>query len=110
MNTKADINKYIIQAEQGNLNAMNNLGWAYLNGDGVQKDYNKAIEYFEDSLWGGNANAAYGISYALGTKKGATKHEYDEAFFYGLHAAKAGNMKAQHLIGTYYSGETEYAK
>ena len=53
---------YLKAAELGDARAMSNVGWAYINGKGVQKDEKKAVEYFQKSA---DLNDSVGI-YALG--------------------------------------------
>lgn len=44
---------------QNNSKALNSLGYLYLNGIGVNKDYQKAKYYFELAANFGNPNAYY---------------------------------------------------
>ena len=55
---------YRLAAEQGNAKAQYNLGWMYVNGEGVAENYRKAIKSFSRS----NAGAQYnlGLMYAKG--------------------------------------------
>lgn len=110
MSTQADINRYMEQAESGDTIAMRKLGLAYFNGDGVEKDIDKAESYFFRSVWGGNIYAAYNMSKLLVGKGKTNNHCYNEAFFYALHGAKAGDANCQTAVASYYMGEQEYAK
>jgi len=44
-------------AEQGHVDAQNNLGAMYFTGDGVTRDEKKAIEWFEKAAAQGNEDA-----------------------------------------------------
>ena len=52
-------NSYMISSRMGNNQATCNLGYLYLNGEGVEIDYEKAYKYFSDSAISGNPNAVY---------------------------------------------------
>ena len=39
----------------------NSLGWSYLHGLGVEKDFNKAVHWYERSTEQGNASAQYNL-------------------------------------------------
>lgn len=57
---------YTKSAAQGNIAAQTNLGNLYFSGEGVPKDLNKAIEFFQNPADKGNLNAEYyiGVCYA----------------------------------------------
>jgi len=44
-------------ADQGSVDAQNNLGFMYANGQGVPQDYSKAIEWFVKAAEQGDAGA-----------------------------------------------------
>ena len=54
---------------------MNNLGALYENGEGVEKDYDKAFEWYATAAEMGNADAMYSLGHmyeqGLGTKQDA---------------------------------------
>jgi TPR repeat protein len=55
--------KTIAHAEQGNANAQNDLGSMYQYGDGVAKDYKKAVMWYEKSASQGLAMAKVNLGY-----------------------------------------------
>ena len=58
-----------LAAEQGSAWALRNIGWLYTNGgDGLPRDYVKAVDFFRKAAEGGNADAPYdlGRAYELG--------------------------------------------
>ena len=44
-------------AEQGNIDAQNNLALCYYKGEGVAKDYQKAVQWYTKAAEQGNAKA-----------------------------------------------------
>lgn len=56
---------YEMSSLQNNSKALNSLGYLYLNGIGVNKDYQKAKYYFELTANFGNPNAYCSLGYIL---------------------------------------------
>ena len=59
---------YWKSAYQGNATAQSNLGWIYTNGNGIAKDYSKAVAWYQKAADQGNAWAqnSLGMRYLLG--------------------------------------------
>lgn len=59
---------YLAAAELEYVPAYANVGYAYLKGEGTEKDYNKAVEFFQKGMAAGNATAVVnlGVCYAYG--------------------------------------------
>ncbi|MCD8215073.1 MAG: sel1 repeat family protein [Clostridiales bacterium] len=104
----ADLNKifslYVDAAEKEDIYALNNLGCCYLNGEGTEQNYQKAIECFEkaaglkDDL--ALLNLATCYSFGLGIDKNLEK-----AFSLYKEAAKFGNNAAVKMIAdSYFNG------
>ena len=55
--TLKPLNGIRLAAEQNNANAQNNLGYMYLNGYGVSKDYTEAVKWYRLAAQQGNINA-----------------------------------------------------
>ncbi len=93
---KAEQTKYeknIEAARKGNIEAQNAIGVCYYNGDGVEKDYKKAAEWFWKAASQGDKNAMnnIGVMYEFG--KGVEKN-YAEAAAWYQKAIDKGNKKA----------------
>ena len=78
------------------------LGWYYYYGEGVKKDYKKAVEYFKQSAKLANSNSYndLGMMYAdgEGVKKDPTK-----AFFYYSKAAELKNKYGLYNVARCYN-------
>ena len=82
-------------------NSMNNLGSMFLQGEGVKKDIDKAIEYFQRSAELGNDTAMLnlGLLYFNGND---VENNYRLAFEYFCNAAAKFNGKSLNILGYYY--------
>ena len=74
------------------------LGIKYYKGDGVKRDLNRAVRYFERSAKDGNIKAKYNIAVIYGSKN-YQNHNYSKAFDLFLELAKNGHAKAQNRVG-----------
>ena len=61
-NQKLGVENFTKAAELGNGMAMHMLGVAYMMGEGVEKDLDKAIEWFEKAVAEGLQGSAFSIS------------------------------------------------
>lgn len=79
--------------KNGDIDAMNNLGYMYFTGTGVEQDYKKAFELYKkgSALYEPSSMCGLGICYATG--KGTEKNE-DSALFWLMESAKMGNEDA----------------
>lgn len=82
---------------EGDSNAMNQLGDRYENGDGVEQDTNKAVEWWEKASQKGNAMAMY----SLGLYH-YNKGNFSKALEYMEQAASSGYLPAHVNLGQYY--------
>jgi hypothetical protein len=59
---------FLAAAEAGNVRAQHNLGWMYSNGEGVQTDLGKGVQWYERAADNGDAGAqtALGVIYLSG--------------------------------------------
>lgn len=81
--------------------SMNNLGSMFLLGEGVRKDIDKALEYFQKSAELGNDTAMLnlGLLYFNGE---LVDRDYQVAFEYFNNAATKFNGKSLNMLGYYY--------
>jgi uncharacterized protein len=90
------------RAEQGEAAAQCDLGFMYIDGQGVAKDYAEAAKWLRKAAEQNNAVAQYnlGAAYAIGS--GVTKDEA-EALKWFRKAADQNNADAQHNLGVIYA-------
>ncbi|MGZ4891915.1 MAG: SEL1-like repeat protein [Halobacteriota archaeon] len=94
---------YKLASAEGNSNAMNNIGWLYLNGLGVRRDLKAAVEWFEKAAQYGNTTAMVNLGNILecGLDDEGDPH-YKAAKKWYAQAAKLGDPKAKSNLGTMY--------
>ena len=72
-----------------------------MTGTGVTKDYEKALNWYNNAAKQGSADAEFGLGYmyeqGLGVKK-----DYGQAFLYYSSAARQGHPTAQNNLGSMY--------
>ncbi|MBE6376506.1 MAG: sel1 repeat family protein [Lentisphaerae bacterium] len=96
--------KYLASAMAGDAKAQNDLGWCYLNGDGVKKDYRQAVYWYKKSAAQGNIYAQNNLGWCYENGNGVEKN-LNQAFFWYSKAANQGEMYAQNNLGLcYYFG------
>lgn len=89
------------RAEQGNAEAQLNLGNMYRNGQGVTKDYAKALKWYSLAAIQGNANAKNSLGFMYYQGYGVPQ-VYEEAFKWFRRAAEQGFAEAQFNLGYMY--------
>lgn len=102
-------------SEKGNDRSFSNLGYMYMNGEGVEKDYAKALEYFNK---GSNAYSYRMIGWMYfyhftGSDKDALKaigirKDADKALEWFTKAADLGDHWAMYYIGCMYYTSSAY--
>ena len=90
-----------VEAERGYGPAMGLLGTLYLDGHGVEQDYDEALRWLRPAAEQGDANAqsSLGAIYEFG--KGLPKDIAEAARWYRM-GAKGGNGYAQYRLGSMY--------
>ncbi len=89
----------------GSEKSMSILGWAYLNGIGVEQNYEEAVKWFERAIEAGSVGALahLGDMYRYGLGVG---QDPERALGLFLEAARQGNTRAiYHVASTYYWGD-----
>ncbi|WP_308603966.1 tetratricopeptide repeat protein [uncultured Fibrobacter sp.] len=77
------------------------LGTMYLDGDGVQQDYDEALRYLTRAASAGDALAQNSLGYMYGMGKGVERDYYKAVKWY-KEAAMQGNATAQYNMGFMY--------
>jgi TPR repeat protein len=100
-------------AKKGNVEAQFNLGLMYYNGLGVDKDYAKAVEWYQKAADQGLAVAQFNLGTMYENGRGVAK-DYTKAFEWYEKAADQGYAKAQFNLGWMYQNglgvDKDYAK
>ncbi len=96
--TSVDIEELMKTAETGDPISQNNLGTYYLNGVGVDKDYEKAIYWYQQAAGQELADAQYniGICYLNGFGVGT---DYEQAAYWFQKAADQEHTIAEYNMG-----------
>lgn len=85
------------EAEAGNVDAQNNLGWIYLNGHGAPQNPQEAIKWFRMAAAQGNANAQLSLGKMYGSGQGVAQDQVRAQMWLNIAAAK-GNGEAQQVV------------
>jgi TPR repeat protein/serine/threonine protein kinase len=88
-------------AAAGNINAMNNLGVLYQNGQGVAQSYDKAREWFQKAADAGNPDAMNNLAELYYYGRGVAR-DYTQARNWYEKAAAADNAYAMYSLGWMY--------
>jgi len=84
------------EAEAGNAEAQNNLGWIYSNGHGAAKDDQAAIKWFRLAAAQGNANSQLALGKMYRSGQGVAQDNVRALMWFSLAAGK-GNADAQQV-------------
>ena len=96
--------KYLrLAADQGNANALYNLGYMYENGEGVEQDYAKAVKYYKLATEQGHAEAQFHLAAMYFDGKGV-RQGYAEACKWLQLAAAQGNAGAIKVLDMMQEG------
>ena len=100
-NYEISMKLYLKAAEQGNDMAMNNIGWAYHQGLGVEPNQSKAKEWFEKAIEKGNlyAMSNLGIAYFNGMYAPEIPQDYQKALELLTIPANNGDVKSMYAMG-----------
>ena len=100
-NYEISMQLYLKAAAQGSDMAMNNIGWAYHRGLGIEPDQAKAKEWFEKAIEKGNlyAMANLGIAYFNGMYEPEIPQDYQKAMELLSISAEHGETKSMYAMG-----------
>jgi TPR repeat protein len=88
-------------AVQGYAVAQNNLGFMYVNGEGVEKDAVQAVQWYRKAAEQGNATAQSNLGSMYGNGKGVEEDAVQAVQLFRK-AAVQGNATAQSNLGSMY--------
>lgn len=85
------------EAEAGNVDAQNNLGWIYSNGHGATQNYQEAMKWFRLAAAQGNAGAQLSLGKMYSSGQGV-EQDHVRAQMWLILAAAKGNSEAQQVL------------
>lgn len=88
-------------AKRGNTNSQYELGLMYQLGEGIDRDYQKAIEWYQKAAEQGNMNAQINLGRMFYNVSWLHKN-YDEAVKWFSKAAEQDNAEAQYYLANMY--------
>jgi TPR repeat protein len=89
------------EAEAGNAEAQQKLGYAYSNGEGVPKDVAQAVAWWRKAAEQGDVDAQYSLGIAYHTGEGVPK-DLTQTVAWIRKAAEQGFASAQYSLGVVY--------
>lgn len=95
------VQRWLIKAVEGRAGAQYNLAISYYKGEGIQKDWSKALHWFKAAGEQGIVDALYmvGMIYQFG--KGVVP-DAKEAFKWYYKAAELGDAESQYRVGNWF--------
>lgn len=96
-------------SELGEAQADYEVGQIYANGNGVDQDIEKALEYFKKAIDGGSIDALTSMSYWLDLH-GDYIEDFGSPADYALRGAEENNKYAQQNLGYFYRSERHVKK
>ena len=94
----ANFQEICLKAQKGDPVAQYNLGAAYLNGNGVEKDYAEAVKWYRKAAKQNYAQAQYSLGVCYYDGEGGEK-DYSEAVKWVRKAADQNFANAQFGLG-----------
>src|SRR5688572_7155503 len=91
-------NWYQEAAENGDINAQYNLGRLNRNGEGIEKELEKAFYWYQKAAENGNINAQHDLAILYENGEGTEKN-LEKSFHWYLKAAENGDINAQYNLG-----------
>jgi TPR repeat protein len=100
--------KMLVLAKQGSAEAQYFTGMFYNNGIGIEKNYQKAFEWFQKSNLSGHPLGAYKLGCYFSGQFNVIPVDKEKALKYKLISAKAGYSRAQYDVGGIYFSQLKY--
>ncbi len=97
-----DVDDCRVRAEQGYVEAQNNLALMYAKGQGVLQDYKESVKWYRKSAEQGHTKAQYSLGIMYDNGRGVLQ-DYKEAFKWWRKAAEQGYVDAQYNLGLMYA-------
>ncbi len=95
------LKELLLAAEQGYVEAQCNLGVMYGQGEGVSKNYQEALRWYQKAAAQGHARAKYNLGLMYHNGEGVPQ-DYAEAAKWYSKSADQGHANAQYDLGVMY--------
>src|SRR5688572_27581080 len=82
------------QKRNGNINTKFNLALSYRNGEGTEKNLEKAFYWYQKAAENGNIKAQYNLALSYENGEGTEKN-LEKAFYWYQKAAESGHINAK---------------
>ena len=99
--SKTIFKSFFEQAEHGDAEAQLRLGYCYEKGNGVEQNYEKAIEWYTKSVEQGNAVAQLRLGYCY-EKGNGVEQNHEKAIEWYTKSAEQGNASAMYNLALCY--------
>jgi TPR repeat protein len=100
-NPQVDIPSLQEQARRGDARAEYLLGWSYMNGTGVPKNYVEAAKYYRQAAAQASPDAEFSLGYLYEQGKSVLR-DYQQAVVYYTAASRHGHLTAENNLGSMY--------
>jgi TPR repeat protein len=91
------LEKYLVKARAGDMDAQYNLGIMYYHGEGVEKDHDEALKWFHLAAEQNDAEAQYNLGFMYGRGEGGPKnHRLSMEWF--QRSAAQGHAGAREIL------------
>ena len=95
--TSEDIEKWRVEAEQGDASAQFNLGYAYWHGTGVGKDQREAVRWGRKAAEQGHVMAQFYLGYVYWTGEGVITDKREAYIWWSIAKANGNETAADNL-------------
>jgi TPR repeat protein len=95
--TTEQVEEYLLKAEEGDVDAQYNLGIIYYHGEGVPRDFDKALMWFHQAAEQNDADAQYTLGFMYGRGEGVEKDQKQSVAWFNK-AAEQGHTGAQEIL------------
>jgi TPR repeat protein len=95
--TREQVDEYIRKAEQGDVDAQYNLGVIFYHGEGMARDFQEALTWFQKAAEQDDADAQYNLGFMFGRGEGV-KRDHAQSMQWFKRAADQGHQGAREIL------------
>lgn len=94
---REQVDEYLRKAGEGDVDAQYNLGIIYYHGEGVEKDFEQALSWFQKAAEQGDVDAQYNLGFMYGRGEGVKK-DHGQSVQWFTRAAEQGHKGAREIL------------